>query len=529
MSEHDPLLGLGGLIDEPVSPRPAFAEALRAQLVAELASDERTAEKERKMTNLAAPAVIVRFPERAKRTRRQRLMKVFEIAVVAAIAIGLIAALSSGRWDRTDSPTPASNSIQVMAPIGTPSPVASPNAATGLLWRVDPPEDSKDLFRIAAANGTLYRVMSDAYGSPVVSAIDTATGEVRWTKVVDSASGGIAADANGVYLTDLFGNETGVMVALDPVTGEQRWNAEVGYAAYAPMLGDGVLYVWNEANELVAIDSLTGEVEWKRPLSVGGSITTSSKGVRLFQGPAALEGATIAVGALDGTIAAINVSGAPGGEALWSRTYSREISFGFGITGDVIATVLWSSNIDLPASALEAINRTSGATIWRHELGVAGTLLTSKDAFVIAHSASNATPSGGGGNFVLSAYDPATGDERWSLPGISPWQVNSDGTIIFGTTTDEHFLVAISATDGQVLGSLALDKAFYGPAVADEQAVYGRDWSNATVAYSIDALLNGRVPESPMPSVYATPELANTPQPVTTSLPDGLRWTRPFN
>src|SRR6478735_4213649 len=128
MSEHDALHALSGLIDDPVAPRPAFAEELRSRLLAELSASERNHGKERSVLNLTSPSVVLRLPEPRKRTRRQRLVMTLEIAAVAALMIGLIAALSPDRWGRSDPPTPASNSIQAVVPSGYSSPEATPRS-----------------------------------------------------------------------------------------------------------------------------------------------------------------------------------------------------------------------------------------------------------------------------------------------------------------------------------------------------------------------------------------------------------------
>ncbi|NGM68089.1 PQQ-binding-like beta-propeller repeat protein [Natronolimnobius sp. AArcel1] len=238
------------------------------------------------------------------------------------------------RWHAPGSPPP----IRTSANPHEPSPVAADgtiyaaipdsnrivalDSSSGRLeWEYATNERSGGVNRPAVRDGTVYVTTRPDH----VAALDAATGDIRWTTLVEpleperehdyrqcnpptaterglvvpsrravtlldpddgsieweyvhdgAASDGSVAVADGtVYATD--GEDE--LHAIDIETGEQRWTAEYAHDVH-PVVADGVVYLtyfW--LYDLVAIDAESGERRWTYELEAGPSQPIVGDGV----------------------------------------------------------------------------------------------------------------------------------------------------------------------------------------------------------------------------------------------------------
>jgi len=88
MIERDPMLALRGLIDEPIAPRAAFAEELRARLLTELGSHRPPAISEERTMEITTPGLQLVVPS-AKPRQLPSWRRIAEIAAIALLLFGL--------------------------------------------------------------------------------------------------------------------------------------------------------------------------------------------------------------------------------------------------------------------------------------------------------------------------------------------------------------------------------------------------------------------------------------------------------
>lgn len=152
----------------------------------------------------------------------------------------------------------------------------------------------------AVDGGAAYVVSRDG----VASAIDLATGKLRWQLTATRTTAGVQSPAAPAISGDLVivPYETGQLLALNAPDGTRAWAAAVAgqrngraYAAYADVTGDpvvagGVAYVGSAGGRMVAVEAETGQRLWgagegamNAPLVVGGSVFAATDDGRLVR------------------------------------------------------------------------------------------------------------------------------------------------------------------------------------------------------------------------------------------------------
>ena len=102
----------------------------------------------------------------------------------------------------------------------------------------------------------------------IVTAIDLAAGEVRWTADAGAPIvSAVTVDDGSIYVATLGEQRTpGVVIALDPSNGEERWrtddDAVRGNLVSSPTLSDGRILVL-EPGHVVALDAEDGRPLWR--------------------------------------------------------------------------------------------------------------------------------------------------------------------------------------------------------------------------------------------------------------------------
>ena len=108
-----------------------------------------------------------------------------------------------------------------------------------------------------------------------MSALDTATGHIRWTQSAISGVDSLAVAGSTVYL-----NDGSKVYALDTATGHIRWTQSVFANSDLAVAGRAVYL--NDGSKVHALDAATGHVLWTQ--SVGGTPS------QLVAGPAVAGG-----------------------------------------------------------------------------------------------------------------------------------------------------------------------------------------------------------------------------------------------
>jgi outer membrane protein assembly factor BamB len=142
--------------------------------------------------------------------------------------------------------------------------------------------------------GYYYNEIKGAKGN--ITALDLATGNVKWTKDVPGGIVGCAAIADGLAVTVA---SDGKVRAFKLADGERAWLYDVKAPAFAPpAIAGGVVYMADLQGTIHAIDLKTGLGKWtlslamdpavKAPGMVYGGITVH--GGKLYLATANLEG-----------------------------------------------------------------------------------------------------------------------------------------------------------------------------------------------------------------------------------------------
>jgi outer membrane protein assembly factor BamB len=346
MSERDPFEQLGDLIDQPVEPRAAFAAELRSRLMSDMSASEYSREEQR----ASMEAVITGRPPMAipiERPRRIRPIAILELAAVAVVVLGLVAALSRG-WFGNDPETPTSVPAVALQGDGTPTPeqtpvqevpteqvpalipteapgpaqipTEAPNSAQILseagaafpnaIWTLPQSEsESVDFGGMLVEDGVVYRLLATT-SLTGIQAVDSKTGAVKWQQEYDWA-GTLFAFEDDVIFIDGGGN---TLIAVDAETGQLRWRTQLDGNPASLTAEDDRVFVLADSDTVSALDELTGEQLWTvQPSASEGWVGWAP----YLTGPwIAVESGTVAAISRGGVLTGFDVST---GETRWSH------------------------------------------------------------------------------------------------------------------------------------------------------------------------------------------------------------------
>ena len=212
----------------------------------------------------------------------------------------------------------------------------------------------------------------------------------------DDASGGGLAYADGtVYVTSGFG----LVSALDAATGKVKWQQKMDASGSgAPAVSGGLVYVVSRDNSAWAIETGTGRVKWRL------SGTPSQDGVVGVSSPAVTDRLVLLPFASGEIVAALK----KGGARTWSNLIAGEragrgYSIVTDITGEPVVKdgVIYSGN---PAGRTVALNL-SGERLWTAKEGaVSPVWVTGGSVFLVSDEAQ------------LVRLDAKTGERIWGVP-----------------------------------------------------------------------------------------------------------------
>ncbi|WP_405664924.1 PQQ-binding-like beta-propeller repeat protein [Streptomyces sp. NBC_01166] len=127
--------------------------------------------------------------------------------------------------------------------------------------------------RVVVADGAVYvNAMydapegSDSYGSYAVSALDAATGRLKWTRPVESGLSDALTVVDGVVYGGRWDKDGSFFHALDADTGDQRWRYRMqekyGSEVTAIKVSGGTVYAGDSRGVLHAVDARRGTRLW---------------------------------------------------------------------------------------------------------------------------------------------------------------------------------------------------------------------------------------------------------------------------
>lgn len=235
----------------------------------------------------------------------------------------------------------------------------------------------------ATATATPTPLTSNVYyatSDHVLTALNTATGAVRWTftKGVDIADPILVG--NLVYVTAL--NPQGTTIyALDSTSGSVIWSAEGG----TPILAGDALYM-STGSTINCLDATTGKLRWQQ--SVPNALLTVS-GDKVY----ALRGNISSTGApLSSTLTALN---ATDGAIRWSFTRAYEGFDSPEVADGVVYFMARSGDNTGPVTGhIYALNVADGSQRWKVNVGqqaLANTFALSDGMFLAGGSATGIT------------------------------------------------------------------------------------------------------------------------------------------
>jgi outer membrane protein assembly factor BamB len=501
MSELDPLPALRGLIDEPIAPRTAFADELRARLLAELGSHRPAAIDEERTMEITTPGLQLVLPgDRVRQLPGWR--RLAEIAALVALMAGVIAIFASERVGSPTNPPPTSQGNLGIYPqsFATPEPDGSTEGA--LLWEIQTDTSKMPLVDVVVYGGVTYFL--EQIGN--LHAVDSVTGELLWTANV-GGNWGVAVDDSGVYVTanSMSSDSSTRLVKLDLATGNELWRTKLGNVVSSkPLLNNGIAYAWDAVDDLYAIDTDSGTELWHLatgdptalPLDLPQSMQNG-----LYAPKAELDGDSIYVVTSDGLFSRITLANAESGEWSWQIQLDGDtpLEYQIAFVGDAVGIV--SAPIDSPQQPdsdiatwngqLTVVDRESGSELWQDTAVDYVSLLVSTDSqFFVTTSEFPAVSTPEAGSFSpysveTTALDALSGHVDWVSTDFSVRGASSDGALLFGYTGTDAEVAVVDAASGNRVGTLASTLSIYPPYGFTDDTLFGYREDGALVAIDL--------------------------------------------
>lgn len=197
-----------------------------------------------------------------------------------------------------------------------------------------------------------------------VTALELASGEIRWTAEVGSPiAGPITLDDGRALVTALGGqDEPSEIVAIDAASGEEQWRASAESASAmvtAPVVADGRILAMDDLGGVLAFDAEDGRFLWRS--QVTNTLTQEPFRLRGVMAPAPVSA--------DGQVFAVDVTGrvyafdAETGAELWDHALNEAVQFA--------SPLLTDDHLLVPTDSgtLFAVDRRTGHLVWRVDAG----------------------------------------------------------------------------------------------------------------------------------------------------------------
>jgi outer membrane protein assembly factor BamB len=270
-------------------------------------------------------------------------------------------------------------------------------------------------------------------------ALDAVTGATLWGPIAFSGTANATYDAGILFVVSSSGILSQIISALDPATGNPKWSATVGGGWYPapPVAADGVVYALN-GGLVTAFDEATGATLWQRGVSgTSGTVAVSVVGVY-----ASAPCTTFALQPVTGAVIWMNNTGCSGGggstpivadgvlyspiDGMYSGTvFGAETGSLLGnFSASYLPAFTHTNGFFLKNSTLQGIASSNNQILW--SFAGDGALVTSPIAvnnYVIV----------GSSNGNIYALDAATGSQVWTQSLGGTIQANSNGIIAIYT------------------------------------------------------------------------------------------------
>ena len=467
MTDRDGFDTLLGGLDQPVSPRPRFANELRARLLEELEPAPASPGEQTPMhalPPLREPA-FARSPVR----KPHRLMMAVEIAAALALLIGAwqFAAHFIGSPDVTPGgptgpglaavtqPAAATQAVVATPSPTTPGPMTMAGGNPGRTGEQPGPAPAGTLsaaavathdynrggFASVALGDTLYRVASVINGSDPgggvptethLEARDIATGDVRWS-VKANVWGSPAVSDGSVFVNvrGVGGNVSNGIEAYSAADGGFLWRTPADFSNLccdglfdSPLVANGVIYASSMSGDAKAIDAKTGAVLWTSNAAHTDSTISEmmEPGVTLYTaGQTTVGDGYLFLINTNADLAALNLKD---GSLAWSINISTTFNFAsrqiqpFFTDGTLLLTVITTKTEDQSSDRVNhliAIDPKTSKTRWDTKLQPGAAVVTMAASGTQALVSYRLTTDG----HSVEAYDIATGALHWSYPGVA--------------------------------------------------------------------------------------------------------------
>lgn len=284
---------------------------------------------------------------------------------VGAGAEGPIVVFTEGSGDAAASgsatPTPTPSLSPPQEDDAFDSHVNAVDLATGeAVWGSPVPLD--DVVQVPVTTDETTAYVGDGGGR--VTAIELASGEVRWTTDVGSPiAGAISRDDDRALVTVLGGrDEPSEIVALEAASGEEEWRVSEETASTlvtAPVVADGRILVLDDFGGVLAFEAEDGRFLWRS--QVTNTLAQEPFRLRGVMGPSPVSSR--------GQVVAVDVTGrvyafdAETGAEQWDHALNESTQFGPPLLTDEQVLVPSDSGI------LFAVDRDTGHLVGRTDSG----------------------------------------------------------------------------------------------------------------------------------------------------------------
>jgi outer membrane protein assembly factor BamB len=288
---------------------------------------------------------------------------------------------------------------------------------------------------MAVAGGTAYAVGN----SGTLSALDAATGQVRWTYTTadDHPVATVAAAGSTLYVI----STVGMVYALDAATGKARWAYPTRSTIpdrQSVTVSRGTVYISDGDSKVYALNAATGKARWT--YTTGG----------YYNEDPTVAGGTLYVGDAGGTVYALD---AATGQFRWAQTSIDTIGPPVVSGGTVY--------IGEVGGAVDALDTATGKVRWTY------TVASQNDSFQAGPAVAGGTVYIGDTNGRVYALDAATGKARWTYATGGTWTIR-DSPVVAGATVyvASNKLFALDAATGKARWTYTAGNYVDSPAVA---------------------------------------------------------------